>query len=684
MEQNMTGWMWYPGDLELYHALRQNFSRVERGKGWPAYWKSSSFRQRVAFWRTYQLETETRFRVLAHGTGFVRLTEERQDLHIGEISRIHEKRESKYAFGEEITCGPGTVTAVIHVGRIEALPSAYVEGEVIRSGPGWTADDYSESQPAAGSRFFTDPRQDPAEWPYEEREIPPVSAEPVEGGTLYSWDKELTARLKIEAPAERLAGMTVYPGESADEALDPVNCYLRWEPDPDTGLCPRCAVRYAFIPGPPVRVTALSQFVDLPVRASFSCDDPLLNRIWQVSEHTFRLCSGIFFIDGIKRDQWIWSGDAYQSIFVNRYLLADSGIETRTLTALRGNDPVYTHINTIMDYSLFWILSVMEHDRSAGDPQYLSFIYPKMRSLMDFCGQRTDEQGFLTAQDRDWVYIDWADLDKEGPVAGEQMLYAAACEAMSAAAGKLGREADAAEYARMAAALREKIRRFYWSEEKGAYIDSWQSGRDWVSRQTNILALRTGCADATQQQSILANVLHDPDVPAIRTPYFQFYALDALGALGELDTVLSTIRSYWGGMLERGATTFWEEFDPSVTGTAQYDMYGDRFGKSLCHAWAASPVYLLARYFAGLEIERGETLRFILTPQLQYFDSLDVTLPVGMDGASVQMRWDGQCLQVLSLGTEGTLRAFGREITLKAGERTELRETGIAREQDLG
>lgn len=34
----------------------------------------------------------------------------------------------------------------------------------------------------------------------------------------------------------------------------------------------------------------------------------------------------------------------------------------------------------------------------------------------------------------------------------------------------------------------------------------------------------------------------------------------------------------------------------------QYDMYGDRFGKSLCHAWGASPVYLLARYFVGLEI----------------------------------------------------------------------------------
>ena len=24
-------WIWYPGDFELYHGMKQNFSRVERG-----------------------------------------------------------------------------------------------------------------------------------------------------------------------------------------------------------------------------------------------------------------------------------------------------------------------------------------------------------------------------------------------------------------------------------------------------------------------------------------------------------------------------------------------------------------------------------------------------------------------------------------------------------------------------
>ena len=57
----------------------------------------------------------------------------------------------------------------------------------------------------------------------------------------------------------------------------------------------------------------------------------------------------------------IWSGDAYQSFFVNEYLMADPDIDQRTLMALRGNDPMTTHINTIVDYSLLWILGVKKH-----------------------------------------------------------------------------------------------------------------------------------------------------------------------------------------------------------------------------------------------------------------------------------------------------------------------------------
>ena len=180
-----------------------------------------------------------------------------------------------------------------------------------------------------------------------------------------------------------------------------------------------------------MELKAIHQYVDIPVRASFSSSDELLNRIWSVAEHTFQLCSGIFFIDGIKRDKWIWGGDAYQSLFVNQYLMADADINRRTLRALRGNDPITTHINTILDYTLYWILSIKAHYEAYGDLEFVKQVYPKMCSLMEFCEGQLDEHGFIIGREGDWIFIDWADLDKEGALCAEQMLFAECYRTMS-------------------------------------------------------------------------------------------------------------------------------------------------------------------------------------------------------------------------------------------------------------
>lgn len=109
----------------------------------------------------------------------------------------------------------------------------------------------------------------------------------------------------------------------------------------------------------------------------------------------------------------------------------------------------------------------------------------------------------------------------------------------------------------------------------------------------------TDYADRQQIESILNRVLLNDSVMKITTPYMRFYELEALCALGEQSRVLQEMRSYWGGMLREGATTFWETYDPSETFPKRLAMYGQPYGKSLCHAWGASPVYLLGEILLG-------------------------------------------------------------------------------------
>ena len=617
-------WLWYPGDLELYHAMKQNFSRVERGYGWPAFWKSEGFRNRVVFRRRYLLKQDTVFCVHSKAVGFVLVGEK------------------KYPFGRTIPCPAGEWQISIHAAQIEAFPCIYIQGDVICSDLGWMVEDYAKPPVLAGhSRYFTQVNQDPACWDYSERIYTPVKTERVNGGTLYEFETELTAVLWVQCEKEQMEQITLYCGESREEALDRQHCYYSWKPDPVTGKCPRCAVRYVYIPGDEIPLVAVHQYVDIPVRATFNCGDPMLDQIWSVAEHTFSLCSGIFFIDGIKRDKWIWSGDAYQSFFVNRYLMADPDIDQRTILALRGNDPMTTHINTIVDYSLFWILGIKEHFDAYGDRAFLEQIYPKMQSLMEFCEKCTDEHGFLVARNCDWTFIDWADLDKDDPFGAVQMLLAACWGAMDWLSEALGR--DGASYRQRRAELVRNIDVYYWDDEQGAYLDSFSSGRRHITRQTNIFAVLFHIANPARRERILKTIINSDTLPPITTPYFNFFELDMLAEAGALDQVMERLRTYWGGMLERGAVTFWEEFDPAITGPEQYDMYGDKFGKSLCHAWSASPIYLLSKYFAGL---RQSGAGFILAPQLKYFSSLDCTLPIGSGDGFVRVSWDGKTLGV--------------------------------------
>lgn len=609
MSCNNAYWMWYPGDLEFYHAMKQNFSRVERGCAWPAFWKSEGFHSRVAFRREYELRQATAFSVLgvAGSQGYVQFDDE------------------KHPFGEEILCGPGKHRISIHIGCIGCVPSVYVSGECIRSGAGWTVEDYDRDPvPAAFNRYFTDPERDPADWPMAEKAYLPVSEEEINGGILFSFETELTAALELSGSGCPV----VFLGESRPEALDTENCYYSCVPDPVTRRCPRQAMRYAFLPGVKTgqyRVRAIHQYVDIPVQASFHSDDPVLDRIFSVAAHTFMLCSGVFFLDGIKRDKWIWGGDAYQSQFVNRYLTADREIEKRTLIALRGNDPVTTHVNTILDYSLLWILSVGTYFESYGDRAFVDAMLPKMESMMELCMSQREEHGFIVGRKRDWLFVDWADFDRDGPLCAEQMLLAACYrlmgELLPGAAGEKYRDANKD--------LLRRIEELFWDEEQGAYIDSFTSGRRHVTRHASIFAVLFDFADEPRKRRIAESVLFNDAVPVITTPYFRFFELEALCRLGYLREAMDAIKAYWGGMLELGAVTFWEEYDPKKPLEAQYEMYGDPYGKSLCHAWAASPIYLIARYFVGLRALEPGGRSYEVRPAPGCFRELDCRFPMG-------------------------------------------------------
>jgi hypothetical protein len=329
----------------------------------------------------------------------------------------------------------------------------------------------------------------------------------------------------------------------------------------------------------------------------------------------------------------------------------------RTMLNLRGKDPITAHMNTIMDYTFYWFIGIYDYYRYTGDASFIRQIYPRMQSLMNYCLSRRNARGMIEGLDGDWVFIDWADFEmsKAGEVSFEQLLFCRSLETMALCAGLLNQEEDRAQYAQLAQNLSDQLFTSFWSKEQQAFIHNRERGI--ASRQvtpfTNIFAVLFDYLDAEKTAAVKRNVLLNPDALKITTPYMRFYELEALCLLGEHSHVLQEIRDYWGGMLDLGATSFWEKYNPSETGVEHFAMYGRPYGKSLCHAWGASPLYLFGKHYLGVEPETAGYETFRIRPHLADLQWMEGVVPT--PNGEIKVYVDKKQIKVSASAGEGYL-----------------------------
>ncbi|MBE6761284.1 MAG: alpha-rhamnosidase [Ruminococcaceae bacterium] len=630
-------WIWHYGDYEIFHTMELNLRREVREKPYPPFWRLSTPNVSVKFTKDFNCENNTKITVHANGEGYVSINAE------------------KFSFNEEITLQKGSYTITVNVFKKVGLPSIFVESDIIPSNGSWYSklSDSNKPMPVGFDTYYDSIEKNPETFSFEYSEIAPISAEIISDGVLYDFGKETFACLNIDY-ADSNQKMSVYYGESREEALDFEHTYILENISKSSYYRLKSrAFRYIFIKGATtsLKVTADYEYLPLKYRGNFCCDNQLFNQIWETSAYTFHLNCREGFMDGIKRDRWIWQGDAYQSSKINNYLFFDDAIEKRTAIGILGNEPFCEHINTIIDYTLFWIIGLYDYYFTHGDITFIKNIFPKAEKLMEFIESRLNDEGFIVGRSGDWTFIDWSDIDKTGAISAEQMLLIAVYN--SFAKIKQALNLDPAKELEKAKTLTEKVNYFFWDSQKGGFIDSYESGKRNVTRHANIFAIMYGIATPKQIESIKNNVLKNDNITKITTPYFEGYELDVLGKLGEYCYIENMLENYWGGMLKLGATTFWEEFDPTKNGIEHYAMYGGKYEKSLCHAWGANPIYLFGRYYLGVYPTSPGFETFKVEPNLGGLKKFEGTVPT--KNGEVKIYLDSTHLKVTATQSGGTL-----------------------------
>lgn len=367
--------------------------------------------------------------------------------------------------------------------------------------------------------------------------------------------------------------------------------------------------------------TAVFRYRNIPYLGSFTCNDSRLNQIWQTGAYTVHLNMQENIWDGIKRDRLIWLGDMHP--------------ETSTISTVFGNDdsfyssldlavqqyPLPQWLNGMSAYSMWYLIIQYDWYVQNGNKAFIEKHRDYITGLVDLFDSKVDEDGceHLAAS----RFLDWpSSPNGPGVEAGYRALLCWALQDAEKLCKLLGDEAHAKKCIEIENRLKKKV----------------LPPND--LKQAAALMAIAGLMDAKEACEKYISV----GGPKGFSTFYGFYMLEALAKAGRYDQALDIISKYWGGMLDMGATTFWEDFDLEWTKNAgridefvpkgKDDIHGDfggycyvGFRHSLCHGWASGPTAWMSHHILGVEVVEPGCKKVRITPHLGNLQWVEGTYP---------------------------------------------------------
>lgn len=344
-------------------------------------------------------------------------------------------------------------------------------------------------------------------------------------------------------------------------------------------------------------VTSANDDVLSPVKTS----DAQLACLDKTACRTLRNCMQSVFEDGPKRDRRLWMGDLRMQALANYetyknndlvkrclYLFAGTTMEDDKVGACLFLEPEIEVDDTDMfDYSLFYIPTLLSYLETTGDEDTAKELYPTAIHQLEIARKNINGDGVVNDSDRlGWCFVDWnLILNKQ---AGATGIYLYCLDAAERLARRLGTDDSFEEEL---STLRKKAKTYFWDDGKKLFTSGADRQISWASQVWMILG---GVVAGEEAQALMKRIEDCTDAVTMITPYMYHNYIDALMTIGMKDKALSVLRSYWGGMADKGADTFWELYDPE---NPDASPYGGTIVNSYCHAWSCAPAYFIRKFF---------------------------------------------------------------------------------------
>ena len=334
---------------------------------------------------------------------------------------------------------------------------------------------------------------------------------------------------------------------------------------------------------------------------TISHQDKELQRMDEISIKTLADCMQDVFEDGPKRDRRLWLGDLRLQALANYETFKNNDLVKRCLFLFagvpddKGKVPANVFVapklmaddTYLFDYSLFFASTLHDYYFATNDLKTLQELWPTAYKQVEHALERLDENHILKDSADWWSFIDWQDgLNKQTP--SQAILIYTTKQVI-----RLAQELNAPESDLLKVSL-EKMenaaKTHLWDEQQQFFISGSDRQVSWASQIWMVLA---DVFTKEDNQKLMNHLLKVKPEVGIATPYMYHHLVEALLVSGEKEQAVTELKTYWGGMIQDGADTFWELYDPN---NKDFSPYGSHLINSYCHAWSCTPTYLIRKY----------------------------------------------------------------------------------------
>lgn len=336
--------------------------------------------------------------------------------------------------------------------------------------------------------------------------------------------------------------------------------------------------------------------------------EPLMAAIDSIGLTTLKECMQTVYEDGPKRDRRLWIGDLYLESLANTYSYKNHNLTKRCLYLLAGlsQQGGYLYSNVfetpephaqvgapfLFDYSLLYNVALKEYLTATGDRETALDLWPIAKKQMENPKKYLGANGLFdneaAAKAGWWLFVDWKNaLDRQASIQGI-IIYS--MKQTYALAKLLGKESEVAELPQLIRKMTEGSRKHLLDKRSGIFVSGPDKQISYASQAWMILS---GVATNAEGQKALHALPTIKEAVQPGAPYLYHYYMEAMIQCGLQTEARSALLNYWGGMVKKGADTFWEVYDPANETLSPYNFFPVN---SYCHAWSCTPVYFIRKY----------------------------------------------------------------------------------------